>query len=97
MLVNGGALALRTVAARAGTAIADASALPANSVSFCYADAAFSPGYEATILDVGGLGERWLSCAVCASYTDERLKFRTLNADNGRGSWTNVLTNYGVT
>ncbi|WP_262349027.1 phage tail protein [Enterobacter asburiae] len=98
VLVNGGALALRTVAARAGTAIADASALPANSVSFCYADAAFSPGYEATILDVGGLGGNGYRVQYAASYADggKRLKFRTLNADNGYwGNWTNVLTNYG--
>lgn len=98
VLVNGGALALRTVAARAGTAIADASALPANSVSFCYADAAYSPGYEATILDVGGLGGDGYRVQYAASYSDggKRLKFRTLNADNGYwGSWTNVITNYG--
>lgn len=98
VLVNGGALALRTVAARAGTTIADASALPANSVSFCYADAAYSPGYEATILDVGGLGGDGYRVQYAASYGDggKRLKFRTLNADNGYwGSWTNVITNYG--
>lgn len=100
VLVNGGALALRTVAARAGTAIADASALPANSVSFCYADAAYSPGYEATILDVGGLGGEGYRVQYAASYSDggKRLKFRALNADNGYwGSWTSVLTNYGGT
>lgn len=98
VLVNGGALAIRSVAARAGTALADASALPANSVSFCYADAAFSPGYEATILDVGGLGGDGYRVQYAASYSDggKRLKFRTLNADNGYwGSWTSVLTNYG--
>ena len=98
VLVNGGALAIRSVAARAGTALADASALPANSVSFCYADAAFSPGYEATILDVGGLGGDGYRVQYAASYADggKRLKFRTLNADNGYwGSWTSVLTNYG--
>ena len=98
LVANGGALALRTVAAQAGTAIADASALPANSVSFCYADAAYSPGYEATILDVGWLGGDGYRVQYAASYSDggKRLKFRTLNADNGYwGSWTNVITNYG--
>ncbi|MDU5182779.1 MAG: phage tail protein [Enterobacter asburiae] len=98
LVANGGALALRTVAAQAGTAIADASAIPANSVSFCYADAAYSPGYEATILDVGGLGGDGYRVQYAASYSDggKRLKFRTLNADNGYwGSWTNVITNYG--
>ncbi|MFZ4998395.1 hypothetical protein ACOY5P_03235 [Enterobacter asburiae] len=97
VLVNGGALAIRSVAAKAGTAIPDASALPANSVSFCYADAAHSPGYEATILDVGGLAQNY-RVQYAASYADggKRLKFRTLNGDNGYwGSWTNVLTNYG--
>lgn len=98
VLVNGGALALRSVAAKAGTDTPDASALPANSVSFCYASAANSPGYEATILDVGGLGGDGYRVQYAASYSDggKRLKFRTLNADNGNwGSWTNVLTNYG--
>ncbi|WP_256125001.1 phage tail-collar fiber domain-containing protein [Enterobacter cloacae] len=98
VLVNGGALALRTVAAGADREIKDASGLPANSVSFCYASAAFSPGYEATILDVGGLGGDGYRVQYAASYADggKRLKFRTLNADNGYwGGWTNVLTQYG--
>lgn len=97
VLVNGGALAIRSVAAKGGTAIPDASALPANSVSFCYADAAYSPGYEATILDAGGLSGNY-RVQYAASYADggKRLKFRTLNGDNGNwGSWTSVLTNYG--
>ncbi|MGX5029472.1 phage tail-collar fiber domain-containing protein [Enterobacter asburiae] len=97
VLVNGGAIAVRSVRAKAGEAIADASALPANSVSFCYADAAYSPGYEATILDVGG-GWGDYRVQYAASYGDggKQLKFRTLNGDNGYwGSWTNVLTNYG--
>lgn len=98
LVANGGALALRTVAARAGTEIADASALPENSVSFCYADAAFSPGFEATILDVGGLSGGGYRVQYAASYADggKRLKFRTLNGDNGYwGAWTSVITNYG--
>lgn len=97
VLVNGGAIAVRSVRAKAGEGIADASALPANSVSFCYADAAYSPGYEATIFDVGGGGGNY-RVQYAASYNDggKRLKFRTLNGDNGYwGSWTNVLTNYG--
>ena len=98
VLVNGGALALRTVAAGADREIKDASGLPANSVSFCYASAANSPGYEATILDVGGLWGDGYRVQYAASYADggKRLKFRTLNADNGNwGAWTSVLTNYG--
>ena len=97
VLVNGGAIAVRTVRAKAGEALADASALPANSVSFCYASAAYSPGYEATILDVGGGGGDY-RVQYAASYGDggKQLKFRTLNGDNGYwGSWTSVLTNYG--
>lgn len=98
VLVNGGALALRSVAASNDREIKDASGLPANSVSFCYASAANSPGYEATILDVGGLGGDGYRVQYAASYADggKRLKFRTLNADNGSwGAWTSVLTNYG--
>ncbi|MDV0367542.1 hypothetical protein RVO90_16455 [Enterobacter chengduensis] len=97
VLVNGGAIAVRTVRAKAGEALADASALPANSVSFCYADAAYSPGYEATILDVGGGGGNY-RVQYAASYGDggKQLKFRALNGDNGYwGSWTSVITNYG--
>lgn len=92
VLVNGGALAIRSVAAKAGTAIPDASALPANSVSFCYADAAYSPGYEATILDVGGLTGSY-RVQYAASYTDggKQLKFRALNGDNGNwGGWQEI-------
>ncbi|EQB9979674.1 phage tail protein [Enterobacter hormaechei] len=92
LVANGGALALRTVAARAGTDIPDASALPANSVSFCYGDAAYSPGYEATILDVGGLSGNY-RVQYAASYADggKRLKFRTLNGDNGYwGGWQEI-------
>ncbi|MEH4985803.1 hypothetical protein PO461_00005, partial [Enterobacter asburiae] len=91
------AVAVSSVFAKAGTDLADASALPANTVSFCYSDAAFSPGYEATILDVGGLRQDY-RVQYAASYADggRQLKFRTLNGDNGYwGSWTNVITNYG--
>ncbi|WP_242527796.1 phage tail protein [Enterobacter roggenkampii] len=97
VVVNGGALAIRSVAAEASREIKDASGLPANSVSFCYASAAYSPGYEATILDVGGLSGNY-RVQYAASYSDggKQLKFRTLNGDNGYwGSWTKVLTNYG--
>lgn len=98
VLVNGGAIALRSVAASADRDIKDASGLPANSVSFCYASAANSPGYEATILDVGGLGGDGYRVQYAASYADggKQLKFRTLNADNGHwGAWTSVITSYG--
>lgn len=46
---------------------------------------------------MGGLSQNY-RVQYAASYADggKRLKFRTLNGDNGYwGSWTNVLTNYG--
>ncbi|WP_234099660.1 hypothetical protein [Enterobacter roggenkampii] len=98
VLVNGGALALRSVAASADRDIKDANDLPVNSVSFCYASATHSPGYEATILDVAGLNNDY-RVQYAASYADggKQLKFRTYNGDNKTwgGSWTTVLTNYG--
>ena len=98
VLVNGGALALRSVAASADRDIKDANHLPVNSVSFCYGSAAHSPGYEATILDVAGLNNDY-RVQYAASYSDggKQLKFRTYNGDNKTwgGSWTTVLTNYG--
>lgn len=99
VLVNGGALALRSVSAsgEGGAYAADCNDLPVNSVSFCYGSAAHSPGYEATILDVAGLRSDY-RVQYAASYSDggKRLKFRTRNGDNGQwGAWANVLTNYG--
>lgn len=98
VLVNGGALALRSVAASNDRDIKDANDLPINSVSFCYASAAHSPGYEATILDVAGLNNDY-RVQYAASYADggKWLKFRTFNGDNATwgNTWTNVLTNYG--
>lgn len=97
LLVNGGAVAVRSVSAKAGTALADADALPANSVSFCYSNAANAPGYEATILDVGGLRQDY-RVQYAASYGDggKQLKFRSMNGDNRVwGGWTNVLTHHG--
>lgn len=93
VLVNGGAIAVRTVSAKAGTALSDANDLPANSVSFCYADATNSPGYEATILDVGGLGGYRVQYA--ASYADggKRLKYRTFNGDNSTwAQWVQLFS-----
>ncbi|HHA1670047.1 TPA: hypothetical protein ACOEF8_002017 [Enterobacter roggenkampii] len=98
ILINGNAIAVRSVRAKAGEAIADANALPANSVSFCYASATNSPGYEATILDVAGLSQGY-RVQYAASYADggKNLRFRVRNGDNGTwsSSWTRVLTNYG--
>ncbi|WP_395299597.1 phage tail protein [Enterobacter quasiroggenkampii] len=91
LLVNGGAVAIRSVSARAGTGLSNADALPPNSVSFCYSNATNSPGYEATILDVGGLGGYRVQYA--ASYSDggKQLKFRALNGDNSTwGGWQTI-------
>lgn len=97
VLVNGGALALRSIAASSDREIKDANDLPVNSVSFCYSSAAHSPGYEATILDVAGLNNDY-RVQYAASYSDggKQLKFRTFNGDNSTwGPWTTILTNYG--
>lgn len=91
------AVGVSGVFAKAGTAISDANDLPANAVSFCYADAAHSPGYEATILDVAGLHNDY-RVQYAVSYADggKQFKFRTFNGDNSTwGSWTSVITNYG--
>lgn len=96
VLVNGGAVAIRGVSARASTGLSNADALPSNSVSFCYSNATNSPGYEATILDIGGLSGYRVQYA--ASYGDggKQLKFRSLNGDNNVwGGWTKVITNHG--
>ncbi|MGK0739941.1 hypothetical protein ACSFCT_24795, partial [Yokenella regensburgei] len=57
LLVNGGALALRTVAASgiAGAFTDDCNNLPANSVSFVYASAKNSPAFDASVMDYSGL------------------------------------------
>lgn len=91
------AVGVSGVLARAGTAISDANDLPANAVSFCYADAAHSPGYEATILDVAGLNNDYrVQYAVCYADGGKQFKFRTFNGDNRTwGAWTSTLTNYG--
>jgi hypothetical protein len=97
VVANGGAVAARSVAAEASRDIKSANDLPVNSVSFCYASATNSPGYEATILDVAGLNNDYrVQYAACYADGGKRLKFRTFNGDNRVwGSWTNVLTNYG--
>ncbi|MCB4615286.1 hypothetical protein [Enterobacter asburiae] len=101
VLVNGGALALRSVSAsRGGEAYTDdCNNLPANSVSFVYGSAKNSPGFEASVLDFAGLGGAYRT-QIAASYSDggKRLKYRAMNGDNSTwGAWTSVLTNYGGT
>ena len=101
VLVNGGALALRSVAASGGGGAYtdDCNNLPANSVSFVYGSAKNSPGFEASVLDFAGLGGAYRT-QIAASYSDggKRLKYRAMNGDNSQwGAWTSVLTNYGGT
>ena len=101
VLVNGGALALRSVAASGGGGAYtdDCNNLPANSVSFVYGSAKNSPGFEASVLDFAGLGGAYRT-QIAASYSDggKRLKYRAMNGDNSTwGAWTSVLTNYGGT
>lgn len=101
VLVNGGALALRSVAASGGGGAYtdDCNNLPANSVSFVYGSAKNSPGFEASVLDFAGLGGDYRT-QIAASYSDggKRLKYRAMNGDNSTwGAWTSVLTNYGGT
>lgn len=101
VLVNGGALALRSVSASGGGGAYtdDCNNLPANSVSFVYGSAKNSPGFEASVLDFAGLGGTYRT-QIAASYSDggKRLKYRAMNGDNSTwGAWTSVLTNYGGT
>ncbi|WP_338422548.1 pyocin knob domain-containing protein [Enterobacter ludwigii] len=89
-----GAVAVSGAIAKAGTAISDANDLPANAVSFCYSDAKNSPGYEATILDVGGLGGDGYRVQYAACYADggKRLKYRTFNGNNSTWSaWVQIF------
>lgn len=83
LLLNGSAIAIRTVAAKSsGSAIADANNLPANSVSFCYGDAANPPGITGSVLDFSGLSGAY-NVQICASYSNlgSVIKFRTHNGD----------------
>ncbi|MGV2813538.1 gp53-like domain-containing protein [Enterobacter cancerogenus] len=87
VLVNGGALALRTVLAKAGTAIADYNDLPQNSVGFGYSDATNSPGFTGSVLDYSGSGGGYRA-QLAAQYNGNgnRIAFRTRNGD-AAGAW----------
>jgi hypothetical protein len=94
VLVNGSAIAVRSVNAsgEAGGDVTDANNLPANSVSFVYASATNSPGFESTLLNVSGLGGDY-NIQLAASYTRSGLvKLRTQNGDNK--AWNNWTTFY---
>ena len=83
LLVNGSAIAVRSISAINGGQVDDANNLPVNAASFVYGDAKNSPsGNTGTILDVSGLGSGY-SIQLFANYsTGEILGFRTRNGDN---------------
>ena len=83
LLVNGSAIAVRSISAVNGGQVDDANNLPVNAVSFVYGTAKNSPsGNTGTILDVSGLGSGY-SIQLFANYsTGEILGFRTRNGDN---------------
>ena len=95
VLANGGAIAVRSFIAKgeAGGDATDANDLPQNSVSFVYASAAHSPGFESSILDFSGLDGRY-NVQLAASYSQPGLfKFRTRNGDSDIwSSWDTFYT-----
>lgn len=94
LLVNGGALALRTVLAGAGRAITDFDGLPANSISFGYSDATHSPGFTGSVLDFSGSSGRY-NAQIATQYnaSGNRIAFRTHNGD-AAGAWNNWFEFY---
>ncbi|EPT9027543.1 hypothetical protein ACVTKC_002002 [Citrobacter freundii] len=101
VLVNGGALALRTVTAStiSGDFTDDCNNLPANSVSFVYSSAKNSPGFEASVLDFSGLNGEYRT-QIAASYSDggRRISIRTCNGDNQTWNpWKPIITSDGGT
>lgn len=101
VLVNGGALALRTVAASgvSGAFTDDCNNLPANSISFVYGSARNSPGFEASVLDFSGLLGAYRT-QIAASYSDggKRVSIRTCNGDNLTWNpWKSIITSDGGT
>lgn len=95
VLVNGGALALRTVKAKAsGGEVTDVNNVPNNSVSFVYTDAAHSPGYSGSLLDFSGLSGLY-NIQIAAEYGGsggKRISFRTKNGD--AQTWNNWFDFY---
>lgn len=75
---------------------ADANNLPVNSVSFVYASAKNSPGFEASVLDYSGLNGRY-NTQFAASYAQPgKLRFRTKNGDFDQWNpWLDIITSTG--
>lgn len=98
VLVNGSAIATRNIfASSSPEAFADdANNLPVNSVSFVYASAKNSPGFEASILDYAGLNDGY-STQIAASYAQPgKLRFRTRNGDFSTWNpWLDIITSTG--
>jgi len=87
VLVNGGALALRTTLAGAGRPLTDFNDLPANSVSFGYDNATNTPGFTGSVLDyAGSSGKYRVQLAAQYNGNGNRIAFRTHNGDSG-GAW----------
>ena len=87
LLVNGGALALRTVLAGAGRPLNDFNGLPANSVSFGYDNATNTPGFTGSVLDyAGSSGNYRVQLAAQYNGNGNRIAFRTRNGD-AAGAW----------
>lgn len=85
VLVNGSAIAVRSVKALAGATgnnIADANNLPTNSVSFVYSTAGNSPGITGSLMDFCGLNGSY-NVQIAAAYSGggNNIKFRTFNGD----------------
>lgn len=94
IVINGNALAVRSAFASgvAGSFATDTNNLPENSVSFVYASAAHSPGFESSVMDFSGLGGRY-NVQLAASYMQQGLvKLRTKNGDTN--TWNNWTTFY---
>lgn len=87
LLVNGGALALRTTLAGAGRPLTDFNDLPENSVSFGYDNATNTPGFTGSVLDfAGSSGKYRVQLAAQYNGNGNRIAFRTRNGDSG-GAW----------
>lgn len=93
VVVNGGALALRSVTAKgSGGTVSDVNSLPQNSVSFIYSDATNSPGFSASMIDFSGLlGSYNAQFAAQYDGSGNRLSFRTHNGnENVWNPWYSV-------
>ncbi|MFM0892657.1 hypothetical protein QU894_26715 [Citrobacter freundii] len=70
LLVNGSAIAVRSISATNGGQVDDANNLPVNAVSFVYGTAKNSPsGNTGTILDVSGLGSGYRGLTLSGTKT----------------------------